>query len=101
MDKELKKQIGKLAAMLPVSYYSANQKVHMRGSECIKRGLTEHSGKPVEPTQKYWVVVEAYYPVNHHRQMMKAFKLNGNKGLGAYIDGQREIHGLKHPIKLN
>jgi len=101
MDKELKKQIGQLAAKLPPSYYSANKKVLIIGSECIKRGMTEYNGKLVDPKQKYWVVVEAYYPVNHHKRMIKAFEQKGNKGIAEYIDGQREIHAPKPPIKLN
>lgn len=101
MDKELKRQIGQIAAKLPTSYYTANKKVLMKGADCIGRGMTEHDGKPVDPNKKYWTVVEAYYPVNHHRRMIKAFEQNGNKGIAEYINGQREIHAPKPPIKLS
>lgn len=96
--KQIDKEIKELAAQMPVSYYEAPASCGVLGKDLMKQGVTEFKGESIDENKFYSVTEGWLFPVNHYRQMKKAYEQSGKDGLVEYVKGQNAIHRPK-PLK--
>lgn len=92
ITKRIKKEIDEVADQLPTSYYEAEASCYATGQQLLAQGLTEFNGKPIEPKKQYWITEGFLFPVNHNRQLRKAYEQSGKEGIIEYLKGQNAIH---------
>lgn len=92
VTKNIAKEIKELAAKLPTSYYEAPAQSGVLGKELLKLDVKEFQGQPIDPKKFYTVKEDFLFPVNHNRQLRKAFELDGKNGIVEYVKGQNAIH---------
>jgi hypothetical protein len=97
LTKRLKNEIKEIAEKLPVSYYEANAGIATTGKDLLKEGVKAFLGKPIEPDKVYTATEGWMFPVNHRRQLERAYTLMGKDGIVEYLKGQNELH---HPKPL-
>lgn len=98
VTKNIAKEIKELAAKLPVSYYEAPAESGVLGKELLKLDVNEYQGQPIDPKKFYSLKENFLFPVNHSRQMRKAFEQDGKNGIIEYLKLQNAIH-RPQPLK--
>lgn len=92
LTKKLKQEIRDIAEKLPVSYYAGNAGIATVGKDLLKLGIKDYLGQPIQPDKVYTAKEGWMFPVNHRRQLERAYNLYGKGGIIEYLKGQNDLH---------
>jgi hypothetical protein len=98
-DKQMYRDLQKIAQRLPFNYVEHKASLEYRGSEILEANpeAKDKEGNPIDPKKIYFINGSQRHVVDHYKRMKRIYRRDGEDGVKHYVTEVMalELHAMQ------